>query len=127
MPIELGLIIVFATRHRLKCRVDGDGTQVIPGKFGQVYECGNGQLAVMVMPRPPRKNYWAIKRNKLAALGCTVLQDGECEGTAAFDPDNPAQSKAAIRAAGITRKRRISPDQLNRQITWLLAAAGRAL
>lgn len=55
----------FANRHRLKIRVDEDGTRIIPGKLGQIYEYDDAQLAVMVMPVLYRKNYWGSKRNKL--------------------------------------------------------------
>lgn len=127
MHIEPCSVTAFASRHRLKWRVDEDGTKILPGKLGHICEFDHHSLAVVVVPATLRKNYWGITRKKLAALGFTILQDGDCEGAAVFDPENPAQSNAAIRAAGISRKRRVSPQQLNRQIMWLRAAAGRAL
>jgi len=52
-------------------------------------------------------------------LGFVVVQDGDYEGTATFDPSARDQSKAAIKAAGISRKRRLSPSQINRQLERL--------
>ena len=120
-------IQAFATRHRLKPQVDEDGTWIIPGKYGHIYKYDDHSLAIMVVPFTLRKNYWGITRNRLANLGFTIIQDGDCEGAAAFDPDKLEQAKAAIHVAGIFRRRRVSPSQVNRQITWLRAAAGRAL
>lgn len=120
-------LTAFAGRHGLKVRVDEDGTKIIPGKFGQIYEYGDGRLAVMVIPKPPRKNYWGGTQNRLAKLGFVIVQNGDCEGAALFDPTNSNQAKAAIKAAGTRRKRQLSPAQVGRQISWLRASAGRAL
>jgi hypothetical protein len=43
-----------------------------------------------------------------------IRQDGDCEGTATFDPDNPAQVKLAIRYAKVRPKRQISDAQRDR-------------
>lgn len=120
-------IQAFADRHRLKPRVDEDGTKIISGKYGHIYAYGNGQLAVIVIPNPPRKNYWGITRTKLEKRGFVLVQNGDCEGAALFDPANRGQANAAIKAAGISRKRQLSQAQINRQMTWLQAAAGEAL
>src|SRR5262249_43354914 len=127
LPSDDQLLQQFSATKRLRTRVDVDGTLIIPGRLGHIYQNDHHILAVVVIPTTVRKNYWGTTRNKLEKLGFVISQDGDCEGAAAFDPDNSAQSKAAIRAAGITRKRRVSPEQLNRQITWLRATAGRAL
>ena len=117
----------FASTARVKTRMDADGTLIVPGKFGNIYQYDEGRLAVMVIPVRVRKNYWGITRNRLVDLGCVVTQNGDCEGAAAFNPQNQEQAKAAIRAAGISRKRQLSPAQINRQITWLRATAGATL
>src|SRR5215472_3271105 len=121
------VIQVFADRHRLKTRFDGKETRFIPGKLGQIYEYGAGRLAVTVMPITPRKNLWGRTRNRLKKLGFVVVQDGDYEGTATFDPSDRDQSKAAIKAAGISRKRRLSPSQINRQLERLRGSGGEAL
>jgi hypothetical protein len=124
---ENQLLKDFASTERLRTRIDADGTLIIPGKFGNIYEFDNRSLAVMVIPVRVRKNYWAITRNKLVDLGLVMTQNGDCEGAAVFDSSNREQAKAAIQAAGISRKRQLSPAQINRQITWLRTAAGVAL
>ena len=125
--VDNQLLQQFSTTKGLKTRVDVDGTLIIPGKLGHIYEYDHHTLAVVVVPSSPRKNYWGITRKKLANLGFTIIQDGDCEGAAAFDPSKPEQVKVAIGAARIFRKRRVAPSQIGRQITWLRAAAGRAL
>src|SRR5271157_415044 len=124
---NLEVIERFASRNRLKTRVDvEDGTKIIPGKYGHVYEFGDGRLGVMVMPDPPRRQYWGFIRTVLLKLGFVVLQNGDGEGAATFNANNPEQAKAAVRAARIKRKRQISPEQRERQIARLRASAGRA-
>lgn len=116
----------FAAQHRLKTRVsEEDGTKIIPGKFGQIYDYGDGRLGVLVMPDPPRPHYWGFVRAKLLAAGFVVVLDGDGEGAATFDPANPQQATTAIRVAGIKRKRVISQEQRDRQIARLRASAGR--
>ena len=44
-----------AEAHRLRTRLDpDDGTKIIPGRLGHIYEHDEGVLGVMVMPNPPR-------------------------------------------------------------------------
>lgn len=119
-------IQTFATTHRLKTRIAEDGTKIIPGKFGHLYFYDHGVFGVTVIPDRPRRQYWGYVRAALLKAGFTVVQDCDGEGAAIFDPANTAQAKEAIRAAGITRKRQISPEQRDRQIQRLRASAGRA-
>ena|SRR5215813_8081563 len=124
---EADVIQVFADRHRLKARFDEDETRFIPGKLGQIYEYGGGRLAVMVMSATPHKNLWGRTRNRLEKLGFVIIQDGDSEGTATFDHSDHDQSRAAIKAARISRKRQLSPSQINKQLEWLRPSTGRAL
>ena len=52
----------FADEHRLRTRVDEDRTKVIPGKLGHLFEYDDDLLGVMVMPDPPKRNYWGDSR-----------------------------------------------------------------
>jgi hypothetical protein len=118
----------FAIMHRLKTKLDEDTTRIIPGKHGHIYEHGNGLLGVVVMPNPPRKHYWGFTRSLLLGLNFRVIQSGDGEGAATFDPNDHEQAAAAaIRSAGVKCKRRISPEQREKQIAQLRAAAGVAL
>jgi hypothetical protein len=55
----------------------------------------------------PRKKFaWVNARRKLEAVGCTILQDGDQEGAATFNPENPAQARLVLRLVGCKRKRR---------------------
>jgi hypothetical protein len=121
------LLQSFCKNNRLKSRMDSDGTLIVPGKLGHIYEYDGHSLAVIVIPATPHKNYWTFTRKKLVSLGFKIVQNGDCEGAASFDPANPDHARAAIRAAGIPRKRWISPEQIDRQISWLKASAGGVL
>lgn len=117
----------FADGHRSKTLIDDDGTKIIPGRFGQIYEYSNDLLGVLVMPDPPRRRYWGCVRTTLLEAGFNLVQDGDGEGAATFDPNHPIQAKAAIRAAGIKRKRRLSPAQREQRIGFLRSAQQRYL
>lgn len=123
---DLNELQVFADRNRLKtCICTEDGSKIIPGRLGHIYEFSDDLLGVLIIPNPPRRHYWGHTRNSLLAAGLTVLQDGDGEGSASFDPNNPDQSKAAIRAAGVKRKRKISLERRQRLIASLRAAQRR--
>jgi hypothetical protein len=126
-PSSQTLIQSFARLHRLRTRLDTDGTLIIAGKLGHIYQYDDYRLAVLVMPPLARVRYWSATGRKLIALGFSIVQNCDCEGAAVFAPGDPKQARAAIRAAGIKRKRQLSPAQIDRQISWLRASAGRAL
>ena len=117
----------FAQTNRLKTKIDADGTPIIPGKLGHIYQYDENRLGVMVMPANSRVRYWSATRRRLANLGFSIVQNGDCEGAAVFSPSDHEQTRAAIRTAGIKRKRQLSSAQINRQLGWLRASAGRAL
>ena len=74
-------------------------------------------MGVLVMPDPPRRRYWGHTRTALLKAGMTVVQDGDGKGAATFDPTDPVAYAAAIKAAGVNRKRRVSPER--RDPVWL--------
>ena len=51
------------------------------------------------------KGYWSRCKVALTALGATVGQNGENEGTILFDPQNNALNRAILTWGKITRKR----------------------
>ncbi len=105
-------VIEFANAHRLTLKTDrGDGTQVVVGRTGQIYEYSATELAVMFIlldDSQPCPRRWSNALRKCAAAGMRVLQNGDAEGTLAFDPSNPEQVKLAIAVAGIKRKKKLS-------------------
>ena len=40
----------------------------------------------------------------------TIVQDGDGEGAATFDPQNRAQARLAIEKAGIRHRKKLSPE-----------------
>ena len=129
----------FAAKYRLHTRLDDDQTTIIRGKFGHIFDYDDNVLGVMIMlqprlkfpppgqPQPPIKkpNYWGFRRSAFLHAGFTITQDGSYEGCATFDPQNPAQAKIAIKAAGIKSRRIPSPTEQIR-LTNLVAKAREA-
>ncbi|MGD0921688.1 MAG: hypothetical protein ABSA70_08010 [Terriglobia bacterium] len=88
---------------------DECGEAVISGKLGQIYEHGAGKFGCMVLGKSVR--YWNAARRRLSALGCRVIQNGDTEGTALFDPQDNSQVKVAIGLIGAKQRRRVSEAQ----------------
>ncbi|HEY4932682.1 MAG TPA: hypothetical protein VII23_14030 [Terriglobales bacterium] len=109
----------FADNHRLKTRFDDDLTKIIPGKLGNLFEYDGELLGVMVMPNPPRRNYWGYVRASLIEAGFQVVQDGDGEGSATFNPANAKQVRLAVSAAGIKRRRILSPENREKALRAL--------
>ena len=102
----------FAERYRLKLKRDpGDGTEIIPGRpeGSHVYEYGEGELGVMLMPDSARR--WGNARRAFIAAGMTLRQNGDREGAASFAPTNRSQARLAIKYARVKARRRLSALQ----------------
>lgn len=99
----------FATQYRLKIKLDDDQTHIILGKKGQIYEYGNGLLAVIA--DCPTKKSWTFMRQRWQKAGLVIRQNSDNEGTATFDPQNVEHSRLAISSAGIKFRRILSPAQ----------------
>ena len=106
-------------------RRDECGESIIPGRQGQIYEYGDGELGAMFMPTPTKDDRWGkwcprtwgnFKRAALA-IGMTLRQNGDSEGCLSFDPANDAQARLAIKIAGVRPKRRVSPEEIARLVT----------
>jgi hypothetical protein len=108
-------IRVFAEKHRLKVVTDkGDGTQVIPGKKGQVSEYDSRHLAVMCISEDCNwtARGWNSARRAGEAAGMPTLMDGDAEGSLSFDPDNPGQARLAIKLAACKTRKQRSEKQI---------------
>jgi hypothetical protein len=115
----------FGQQHRLRVRRSRqDDTDTIIGKHGEIYDFDEDKLAVMVLPDPPRRGLWVRCRAKFLALGMTVIQNGDQEGAATFDPTNQQRAKAAIQAIRARRVQKLSPE---RQANLLIAGQGTRL
>jgi hypothetical protein len=118
----------FAARHRLPLRRHpDDGTEIIGGKWGHVYEYADGVLGVLFMPGSPRPHKWASLRRRLLAAGFTLIQNGDSEGAAAFDPGNDVQTQLAVKTLRIRHRRISSPAQLAAALRNLNAAKTRSI
>ena len=93
----------FSKKMRLRAKLGEDGEAIVAGRRGEIYQHGS-ILALLLMPR--KKFVWVNARRKLEAVGCTILQDGDEEGAATFNPENPAQTRLVLRLVGCKRRRR---------------------
>lgn len=102
----------FAQKHSLRVkRSCQDDTDNIVGKFGEIYDYGDGTLGVMVIPDPPRRGLWVRSRKKFAQVGMTITQNGDQEGAAVFDPSNHQQAQGAIEAIRAKKAWKLSPER----------------
>ena len=98
-----------------------DDTDNIIGRVGEIYDYDEEKLAVMMMPDPPRRGLWVRCRAKFLALGMTVVQNGDQEGAAIFEPTNHEQAIAAIQTIRAKKGQKLNPER-----RAMLLAAGRA-
>jgi hypothetical protein len=106
-------ILQFAGQHRLRTRKDECGDLIITGRRGtmhHIFDNGDGRLGICLMfDGHPAK--WTYAKQKAAAAGLTVRQDGYGEGTMLFDPSVPKQSRMALKLTGARIKRVLTADQ----------------
>ena len=94
----------FSKKMRLRAKLGEDGEAIVAGRRGEIYEYDSSLLGLLLMPR--KKFVWVNARRKLEAVGCTILQDGDEEGAATFNPENPTQTRLVLRLVGCKRRRR---------------------
>jgi hypothetical protein len=117
-------ITKFAQLHRLRTTTDVDGTTIIKGSAGHIYEHstqrGTGRstgrsskLGMMFMSdKFTTREAWNNRRRDGMSVGMQLHQDGDYEGSMLFDASNTKQAAAAIRITGARPKRRHSANQL---------------
>ena len=118
----------FSAKYRLTGARVADGEEVLKGEQGQVslhnvtgdiYEvwyCPDleGDATEDVFAGYCRT--WGRLKKHFVELGMEIHQDATGEGAALFDPQEPRQARAAVRAVGLRRKKRINvtPELLER-------------
>ncbi len=105
-------IIAFSQKYRLRLRRSEDGERIIRGKYGEIYQHGEGFLGVLFMPNGQRPRLWLGARRRLEAVGCEIHQNGDGEGCALFSPEDRAQVRLVLRVIGAKPRRVPSPAQL---------------
>jgi len=123
-------LIEFAGKYNLNVKkLEGD--PVIPGRklkandgcyrrpnpkypmdclLGHIFEYSSTRMGLVFMPRRPK--VWMNMCRKLIAAGFEIRRNGDWEGMATFDPDNPNQAQLAIKAICARKKRQASEAQL---------------
>jgi hypothetical protein len=102
----------FATKYRLKLRLDVGETGIIFGRAGQIHQHDLGRLGVMYMPAKAKTaEMWNTRRRACMAVGMLLHQNGDREGSLLFDPSSAAQAKLAIQVGGVKGRRIMSQAQ----------------
>lgn len=99
----------FAAKHKIRIKRDEEGETIVAAKHGQIYGYSRHKFGALFLMRTERQ--WNKRRRECEAVGMETIQDGDCEGTLLFDPENRDQARTAIRAVGAYRKRQLSPEQ----------------
>lgn len=100
-----------ASKHHLGTTRDVDGTTIMAGTTGHVFEYSDTELGVMFMPPSRRPRLWIKLRKKCLAAGMIPRQNGDAEGSFSFDPHNRIQARLAIKVAGAKKKRQLTAEQ----------------
>ncbi len=115
-PVIRHRLRTFAEAHRLRTRRDEDNTLMIPGKVGHIWEFDEDLLAVTLLNLTNGK--WSGekrgRRKPCCDVGMKLHQDGDCEGTLLFDPEDAEQVELALRVAEVKRRRWMSPENKQR-------------
>jgi hypothetical protein len=85
----------WARGYRLAVTATADEA-VVAGIGGYICQHSDELLAVTITRR------WVSCRNKLVTAGGEVVQDGDDEGTVAFDPNDTEASLAVLRSVHLT-------------------------
>ncbi|SRR5581483_3917321 len=109
-------------KYRLRVKRDSDGTEIVSGAHGHIYEHnGDGQFGLVLEDNAPAKPSKAKsllgRRRRGLAAGFTAHQSGDCESTLLFDPTNPEQSRLAIALVGARRRRVLDPEHRQKLLT----------
>lgn len=111
------LIQAFAQDRRLKVSKGDDGERVIAGYLGgsHIYQYSLTELGVAFVPGKWTPKTWGNHKRAAVALGMTLRQNGDSEGSLSFSPANGKQATLAVKICKARTKRILSPE---------LAAAG---
>jgi hypothetical protein len=99
----------FAKKYHLRTKFDACGEVITPCKRGQIYDCGGQRLAVLVEGVSTR--VWHSVLKTLLAAGFELRQNGDCEGSLSFDPEDRKQAKLAIKVMGAYKRKQLTEDQ----------------
>ncbi len=110
----------FAKKYHLRTKFDACKEVIVPCRQGQIYDSGGQRLAVLVEGVSARA--WHSVRKTLLEGGFKLRQNGDCEGSLSFDPDDPKQTRLAIKVMRAQRERQLSESQKTELIRRLRTA-----
>ncbi len=101
-------IIALAEKYRLRVRRDVCGDSFVLGRFGTISDHGADLLALTFLADANDKGRDNILRSRIRralAAGLQPSQVGDCEAVLLFEGNDQAQVRAAMKLAGIKRRR----------------------
>ncbi len=102
-------LLVFAEKYRLHVRRNPCDDSFIPGRFGSISEYGGDFLVLTFLADGDDKSRDNILRSRIRralAAGLQPSQIGDFEAVLLFDGNDKVQIRAAMKLAGIKRRRR---------------------
>jgi hypothetical protein len=114
------MLAKFADRYRLRVRRNSeDGTEILEGRRGHIFEYSTTELGVLYMPGLKHgrgigtwhPKIWNRFCEDAGKCGMTIRQRGDSEGTISFNPENTEQAKLTIKIARAKTKRVITPER----------------
>lgn len=105
------LLKEFAQKRSLSVRRSRqDDTDNIVGRLGEIYECSDTELALMLCGGPAGIGRWSRVRSRCLTAGMTLRQNGDDEGALSFDPANREHAALAVKVTGARPKRKLSAE-----------------
>ena len=101
-------MIALAEKNRLRTRRDPCGDLFIPGKFGTISEYGGDVFALSFLADASdkgRDNILRSRARRALAAGLQPSQVGDHEAVLLFEGNDQGQVRAAMKLAGIKRRR----------------------
>ena len=101
-------IITFAEKNRLRVRRDPCDDQFIAGKFGTISEYGGDVFALIFLAdanNKDRDNILRSRARRALAAGFRPSQIADFEAVLLFEGNDQVQVRAAMKLAGIKRRR----------------------
>jgi hypothetical protein len=104
----------FVETHGLRTKREEDGTAVVLGKHGHLYEHDSAQFGLVLFDLTARM--WNHRKRACLAVGMELYLDGDAEGVLLFDATNEEQVEAALDAVTVRKRRRLSAEHRKRLI-----------
>ena len=131
-------LYTFADKYRLRLKRSEDGSSIIPGKLGHIFDNGDGYFGIIFLGEPDNlrlDNTLRARMRKAESEGFEPFVVCDFEGVFLFDPDDTRLARMArklVEAPLISRRRgkgrRLTPERARElaRNRWTCAIEGHA-